>query len=280
MNDEMTAFAQARTLRFPAVSEVCIFLIGNGGTGSWLAPHVARIARLMQEKHGQNVTLVFVDPDRVEAKNVYRQAFAEAEIGAYKAEALAYRCAAAWGVPVQACCQPFSANLFSDYSLLRQTWVLLGCVDNRAARQEIANAATAHAAYAQRWWLDCGNGKNSGQILLGRSDLVQNENPFAIEGQCTWLPLPHVQRPDLLEQQPEMEPTPTLPANASCADLALMDAQGLSVNARIAAEAADMLLRLLVTGDLRRYQAHLNLAAGSARSRYITETELQPYFQG
>ncbi len=274
--NEMEAFAQARTLYFPKVKELCVFLIGVGGTGSWLAPHVARIARLMSEKDEQKVSLFFIDPDRVEAKNIYRQSFANAEIGANKAEALAYRCTAAWGVPVKAFPAPFKAEMISGYEYTRQPWVLIGCVDNWAARLEISKAAKSSSSWAPRWWLDCGNSKNSGQILLGRSDIQKGEIPFGIEGKCTWLPLPHIQSPDLLHNEPTERPVAD-PINLSCADLALLDAQGLGINARMAAEAADMLLRMLVTGDLRRYQAHLNLMAGSTRSRYIVQEEIQTY---
>jgi len=273
MDEQMRAFANSRSLLVPEAKEVDIHLIGCGGTGSWLAPHIARIARLMAEKNDQKVRILFHDPDQVEAKNVYRQSFANAEIGVNKAEALAYRCAAAWGVNVVAVPKPFEAKAAaSDYD--RQMGMFIGCVDNAAARRQIAEASKS-STWSQKWWLDCGNSKNSGQILLGRSGLLKNEFPFGIEEKCTWLPLPSEQIPELLLSEKETPAANT--QNLSCAELALMDAQGLSINARMAAEAADMLLRMLVTGDLRRYQAHLNLMAGSTRSRYIVQEEIQTY---
>ena len=274
MDEQMMAFANSRSLLVPTAKDVDIHLIGCGGTGSWLAPHIARIARLMAEKNSRKVRILFHDPDRVEAKNVYRQSFANAEIGLNKAEALAYRCAAAWGVNVVAVPKHFDAKAaVSDYD--RHMGLFIGCVDNAAARRQIAEAAKS-STWSQKWWLDCGNSQNSGQILLGRSGLLKNEFPFGIEGKCTWLPLPSEQLPELLVSETEETPAANT-QNLSCAELALIDAQGLSINARMAAEAADVLLRMLVTGDLRRYQAYLNLSAGSTRSRYITEEAIAPY---
>src|SRR5690349_16668087 len=77
-------YLDARKLVIPAVENINLVLIGCGGTGSWLAPTVARYARLLAENFDRDVKVTFVDPDRVEAKNVYRQNFAEAEIGLYK----------------------------------------------------------------------------------------------------------------------------------------------------------------------------------------------------
>ena len=39
----------ARSLLLPVTKGTRLVLIGCGGTGSWLAPHVVRIARLLRE---------------------------------------------------------------------------------------------------------------------------------------------------------------------------------------------------------------------------------------
>ena len=120
------------------------------------------------------------------------------------------------------------------------------------------------------WWLDCGNHKSSGQVLLG-SGAERPKNPFSLPGYCSWLPSPALQRPELLYDEPA---SPESTANLSCADLALLDSQSLSINQRIAAEAGDFLVRMLVTRDLQRMAAFIDLAAGSARSVYITEENI------
>jgi hypothetical protein len=51
--------------------------------------------------------------------------------------------------------------------------------------------------------------------------------------------------------------------NLSCAELALMDEQGISINHSIASAAASLLARMLVTKDLRYHCAYVSLDAGA-----------------
>ena len=45
---------------------------------------------------------------------------------------------------------------------------------------------------AARWWLDCGNDKHSGQVLLGGFNNKGDKTVFPIPGYCARLPLPVV----------------------------------------------------------------------------------------
>ena len=58
------------------------------------------------------ITVTFIDKDRVEEKNTYRQNFVPAEIGHYKAEALAMRYNLSTGCNIAASARPFA---MSDY---------------------------------------------------------------------------------------------------------------------------------------------------------------------
>lgn len=246
-------------------STLQIALVGCGGTGSWLAPHLARLAKLITETTSAAVDLRFIDPDSVEEVNCYRQNFCQAEIGWNKAQALAARYGLAWGVDIRASAAPFElASLNSPGAAPRS--IIVGCVDNAAARREIANVAEK----TRSWWLDCGNHHSAGQVLLG-SGAPHPPNPFKLPGFCSWLPLPTVQHPELLEDAP----APLEGRAASCARAALAGAQGLTINATVAALAADMLHRLLITKDLTHYAVYLDLAAGSMRAKYITPKELE-----
>src|SRR5437868_3688313 len=53
---------------------------GAGGTGSFLAQGIARLAAVLEET-GRRVRYVIIDPDRVEEGNVPRSNFSESEIG-------------------------------------------------------------------------------------------------------------------------------------------------------------------------------------------------------
>lgn len=253
-------YLNAARLLLPSAETINLALIGCGGTGSWLAPSVVRVGRLLKEKFSKKVDLYFVDPDHVEEKNVYRQNFCEAEIGKNKALALAFRYGLAWGMEISAVPIPFSTAQISTFG--PRLTILIGCVDNAAARKTIQDAASR---LPRCWWLDCGNHQSAGQIVVGCGSRMPKD-PFELPGFCSWLPLPSDVHPDLLEEQPESH---IQAENLSCADMAMRDSQGLAINQRIAAEASDYLVRMLITKDLSKYATYVDLASGTTKSKYI-----------
>src|SRR5215207_4786383 len=131
----------ARSTLLPVAKSITIHLIGCGGIGSWLAPHLARITKLLQEVHHINVRLAFWDYDTVEEKNIFRQNFCEAEIGVNKAETLARRFGIAWGLDITAIPVPFARDAMYRNNLAARYGdssmpVFITCVDNNKARQE------------------------------------------------------------------------------------------------------------------------------------------------
>ncbi|MEA3349620.1 MAG: ThiF family adenylyltransferase [Chloroflexota bacterium] len=271
------AYLQARTLLLPQYEDVHIYLIGCGGSGGWLAPSIVRIAKVLQDKGTANVSVTFIDPDQVEAKNVYRQNFCDAEAAqrVNKAETLAFRYGMAWGVEIQAIPQQFGReHLTRRFANCEHLTVLVGAVDNAAARQTIAEAIDV--VYHSAWWLDCGNDRHTGQILLGGHNHQEDDDPdcLALPGYCTALPLPSVQHPELLVPAASDGAAPEI-SGLSCVDLAMMDYQSMTVNQKVAAEASDFLVRMLLTRNLQRFAVYFNLESGSTRSVHITEDNLQ-----
>lgn len=240
---------------------VRIVLVGCGGTGSFLALHLARLAWHAWQSHGRAIALEFVDPDHVERQNLGRQNFAPAEVGQPKAEALARRYALAFGLDIAYRVAPFGVDWTSSaYDLS----IIVGAVDNNAARRDIHEMCTTRQPYGGTlWWLDCGNHEHSGQVLLGNSRKAAPEiTPLGV---CAALPLPTVQHPELLVAEP---PRPVV---ESCAELTLRDAQSLMINQMVASHAAAMLARLLISRDLDYYASYFDLTSGAARSLPITK---------
>lgn len=258
-------YLNALTFILPAEENARMILVGCGGTGSWLAPAVARIGKLLIEKFSKSVEILFYDPDFVEEKNIYRQNFCAAEIGYNKAEALADRYGRAWGIEIGAVGSKMN-GVGNNYQINN---IVIGCVDNAEGRKQISQKA--HGAV----WLDCGNTKNYGQVLIGlRRGL---KDPFSIPGSCGELPYPHEQHPELIVKEKSAGWVLESEKNLSCADMALQDSQGLSINQRMAAEAADYLVRMLITHDLKKFATYIDLESGTTRSKYITEKAVKDY---
>jgi PRTRC genetic system ThiF family protein len=282
------SFAQSKAFFIRQYNVLEIVVVGLGGTGSWVAPGAARIARTLMDA-GKRVKLKFVDFDHVEQANVLRQNFAYCEIGLPKALTLAARYNAAWGLDIEAHLEPFKAsshvNIGNQYGLT----LIVGCVDNANARLELMNALnrnTIKDQFPQRTtpgnerpieppnvlWLDAGNSRESGQVFFGtHNDPGCRELKKAFEllpGYCFALPSPALQDESLLVARPEE--APGAEDNMSCEQIALMNAQSLMVNQRVAAEVSDFMLRLLVSQNLRRFQTYFDLPTGAAKSTYIT----------
>lgn len=265
------SFMNAARVVTAAHREAHFVMIGCGGTGSWLAPAVARLMRVLKA-NGLETSALFVDPDCVEEKNIPRQNFCDAELGYPKAQTLAARYSLAWGVEIQAVNNHFSTEMVSGK--WNRLTVMIGCIDNAAARQEMAKALAVNSydSPPRLWWLDCGNKREAGQVLLGSTSRANALRlAFTFESLCQHLPSPVLQCPDLLKPQPEELSN----HNLSCAELMMANAQGLIVNQRVAAEAADYLARLLIHRNLRRFATYFDLASGAVRNHYITPEEIK-----
>ena len=74
-----------------------IILIGAGGTGGYIAPHLYRIAFAS----GCTARIIIADGDIVEEKNLIRQNFAACDIGKNKAQVMAERYAGTFGIETE-----------------------------------------------------------------------------------------------------------------------------------------------------------------------------------
>jgi tRNA A37 threonylcarbamoyladenosine dehydratase len=164
-----------------AYSRFNLYLIGCGGTGSFAAQHLARLMAsrgLASERVG---SLTLVDFDLVEAANVGRQLFSPADLEKPKAEVLARRYGAAYGLKIGVIPEPFTRKMLGRLipaGSLRSPTIIIGAVDSAAARLEILAAVRKYAGHRQAvYWFDAGNGETTGQAAWGNtadSALVQS----------------------------------------------------------------------------------------------------------
>jgi PRTRC genetic system ThiF family protein len=255
----------------PTPDDATVVLVGCGGTGAYLAEAVCRLLI------GRRGSLHLVDMDRVEEHNVGRQAFDRHDVGRFKAQVLAERLARRFGRVVGYSVLPYDGELHArlfgagDAGLR----LLIGCVDNAAARRALAATLDA-LPWRNIWWLDSGNGHNAGQVLLGNTTRRQGLRGafLADAGLCRALPAPSLQRPDLLDAPPPAEPRP------DCAEAVARGDQSPTINQAMAALAASYVDKLLAgacgwmasyldldDGVLRCVPAEPALAAGAAGMR-------------
>jgi PRTRC genetic system ThiF family protein len=265
-------FHEASVVATREYKNVQIVVAGCGGIGAYVVQHVGRLMRVLyDDQKGVNLTLV--DPDIVKEQNLGRQLFCDAELGESKAVALARRYGQAWGLQTMVYVSEYSESVLMGADLT----VLVGCVDNPAGRAALSDTLKLNTEepgpnnLPKVWWLDCGNVKDTGRVLLGSaSTYEQLRGSFKDKRMCINLPSPAMQYPSLLI--PERGTAGE--REMSCAERAAANLQSLNINAAIAVQASDFLTRLLITHDLKRYACAVNVASGSSKSLYVTPEEI------
>lgn len=270
------SFSKAAIVMPVEYNSLRFIVVGAGGTGSFVVPALARLIFELKQQQNKSAEILIVDPDVVENGNIPRSNFCFAEVGRYKAQTLAERVSMAWGIETSFSCEKFDAekhlkNSNSDY---RNLMIIVGCVDNYLARREMHRALDEFRSYGDAsrvWWVDGGNGKESGQVLLGSTTKpLKPEQYFTGTSICRALPSPSLQHPDLLE--PEKLHAPS---EISCPERVRMGEQGLNVNQRVSVEIAEILSAMLITRSLKRYAVYFDLESGTSRSVYCTHETIR-----
>lgn len=214
---------------------VKIVVLGAGGTGGYVIPHLYRIA------HASNrpCRIIIADGDVTERKNLIRQNFAPCDIGENKARVLAERYAAVYGMQTEYIPEFIEEEewlfnlLMPKYTRngLREIGILIGAVDNNRSRM------MCHRVFERITdliYIDSGNGAYTGQVICG-----------AKRGNRTILkPVAQIY-PDVLRD------TEKFPSELSCAERSLSAPQTIAANVFAAAAVASMLYYLLIEGELK-----------------------------
>ncbi|MBD2604098.1 ThiF family adenylyltransferase [Scytonema hofmannii FACHB-248] len=257
--------------------KVNFILVGAGGTGGYLAEDVCRlIVQLQQNEKKANLTII--DGDSVEPKNIARQNYQPSEISFPKAQCLATRCSAKYGVEVTAISDWFSPNHVENYKWNTLT-IIIGCVDNAATRAQIHSCLKYNSPrdeQADLFWLDCGNSSLSGQVILGTHadfNIVSASNNPDKPAFWKHLPSPALVHPELLIPKPEELSS----NNLSCAEIQILNHQTLFINRMTSAIASQYLLELTLIGKITKFVSYFNLIPMSCRSIQTTVKNLDKY---
>lgn len=263
---------------------VRLIVVGAGGTGSWLVPHLARLTwdwnRSQQHVlEGRNISLLIIDHDHVTEKNVRaRQNFCPPEIGFPKAQVLANRYALAFGLrhdEIAAEVEPFTVEHTQKGG--GNLVIVVGCVDNAEARAQMA--ASLHKQTGRMpgiWYIDAGNGLHWGQVLIGNTSNIAALKGCLAEPLCARLPSPALLAPTLFTPPPAVTPLPEV-TRLSCGDLVLLEQEGnrqsRTINAHMAALVYAYIEQLLYS-SITTFATYTNLTTFQTHSLSVTAPTL------
>ena len=122
-------------MKFSLIRPVKVVMLGAGGTGGHIAPHLYRLLYALDRP----VRFIICDGDVVEEKNLVRQNFVACDLGRNKAAVLAERYSAAFGME----CSYVPDYIESAEELQKLLCpaqkdalvILIGAVDNNRSRQ-------------------------------------------------------------------------------------------------------------------------------------------------
>ena len=226
-------------MKFPTDRPVKVVMLGAGGTGAYVAPHVYRLLHVLDRP----ARFIICDGDIVEAKNLIRQNFVPADLGENKARVLAERYSTVLGIETEyvpnfieklpdlmELIQPnnWKSNPYS-YREIKEMVILLGCVDNNTTRQ------LCHQAFNQcenLIYIDSGNGEYTGQVVCG----VRRNGRTVLKS--------------IGGVHPEMlKATDKFPSEVSCAEAAQEDPQSIAANIAAATAVVIMVYNILAHGE-------------------------------
>jgi len=230
-------------MKFSLIRPVKVVMLGAGGTGGHIAPHLYRLLYALDRP----VRFIICDGDIVEEKNLVRQNFTLADLGENKAKVLAERYSSVFGLEAEYIPsfveteEQLRRLLAPDHwriatgSIEEELVLLLGAVDNNKSRQ------LCHRVFHQAKelvYIDSGNGEYTGQVVCG----------IRRSGRTYYPPIGTIY-PDVLED------TDKFPTELSCAEASVSAPQSMAANITAATAVVDMVYNILALGDSSVRQA-------------------------
>ena len=229
-------------MKFSKTRSVKIVMLGAGGTGGHIAPHLYRLLYALNRP----VRFIICDGDIVEQKNLVRQNFIPADLGENKAQVLAERYSVVFGMETEY----IPAFIESEEQLKelitpkvtysgyyprvvtdKEQVILIGAVDNNRSRQ------MCHKVFCEAEeliYIDSGNSEHTGQVVCGvRSG-----------GRTLNKPVGRLY-PEVLSD------TDKFPTELSCAEASVSAPQAMTANITAATAVVDMIYNILTLGESR-----------------------------
>lgn len=150
---------------------ITIAVVGCGGTGSLVVPRLARLDYVLKELGMPGLYVTVYDGDIIEQNNVGRQNFNKNDIGEFKAANIVQKINMCYGLDWEA------KNKYVD--TIPGANIIISCVDNVSLRTFFHSVfkedfTNKNNDYNKNfYWLDCGNGKDFGQVVLATINTIK-----------------------------------------------------------------------------------------------------------
>jgi PRTRC genetic system ThiF family protein len=231
-----------------------VAVVGVGGTGSEMVSALANLHMGLRARGYAGIHVVAFDPDCVSESNIVRQRYAPSDIGYPKATVLINRINLTYGFAWEAVVDRFKSK-HADTS-----WdIIVSCVDTRIARSELHRYLFRERFSTCRFWLDVGNDRTTGQVILGTP-----RRALCGVRQQPGLPCATELHPELMDASIREEAP-------SCSAAESLARQDLMVNKMVVTLAIDLLWRLLADRKIATHARYFDLEQSSLSARRVTE---------
>ena len=247
-----------------------VALVGCGGNGAQMLTKLARLDYALRETgHPGGLSVTVFDPDTITRANIGRQLFSPADVGLHKCVVLVNRINCYYGLDWVACPERFKGTIQGQMGSSRtmlSPQLLITCVDTARTRREI-HKMFWNAEHQPVYWLDLGNKKSDGQVILGQFHGTSvGTAPSSALNTSNWnlriilnamrLPLVTEVFPELLNARLKEDNEP------SCSLADALAKQSLFVNDHVTDWAMQLLDNLLRGGQITHCGAFVNLETG------------------
>ena len=225
---------------------ISVNLIGVGGTGSKVLTALMEINESLIALGHAGLQVRLWDDDIITTANLGRQRFFECEIGLYKSVALINRVNRCIGTNWKAETRKFEKDKFGRMPEHARAIITITCVDNVQARfgvAEILKEASYRRHYHDepKYWLDFGNSKHTGQVMLSTIGAIKQPNSEKYETVAS-LPFVTEEFGELLKQSEQDDNTP------SCSLAEALEHQDLFINSSLTQMGCSLLWNLFRKG--------------------------------
>ena len=227
---------------------ITVCLIGCGGTGSQVLTCLARLHSTLVALNHPGLHVTVYDPDTVSESNIGRQLFSPTEIGRNKAEVSVTRINRFFGLDWESV-----PEMFSGFELKNMLNISITCTDNVRSRIDFGDyfdeRSNGYHHTEAFYWLDFGNAKQTGQVILGSKEIEQPKSKK----------FKAVSKLKTITQFADLTKVKDADSGPSCSLAEAIGKQDLFINSILAQLGIDLLWKLFKDGSLEYSGLYLNL---------------------